>query len=321
MFMRLPTLAVLLASTMLMQHANAISFNCAKAGTPAEKLICSDNQLGKLDSQLSDLYSSLTTGAYKREGLVASERLWLKTVRDSCDTVSCMQNAYLERIQSLESLSKPVQLRSCSLPKPPNPKKECQQTLVCAENADHTFFQAAGNTCTKGETTSYSIDIYRHANKSATPEQIGYVANLDDIKSLNWNEQDRNGYAELDVTTACGSGPNCTHQLMHFDPDSNSMYDYFTGGYSDIDYFDGYLIEHGRGGYDEWEIHAYKMHPQGKRDIVEKKMFIIAFNGPPDGDQTCSYFIYSEEGSKTKPINPPNDKWYKRYCPRDGKIR
>lgn len=34
----------------------AASFDCAKAGTPVEKMICADERISKLDSDLSDAY-------------------------------------------------------------------------------------------------------------------------------------------------------------------------------------------------------------------------------------------------------------------------
>jgi uncharacterized protein len=318
---RIFALAAFLLSIIAVPAAHAAGFDCTKAATPAEKLICSDNKLSAMDSQLSDLYAALTQGAYKRAGLVADQRLWLKTVRDSCDTVSCLHNAYQERVQYLESLSKPVQLATCTLPKPPAPDKGCERRLVCAENVDHSFFQAAADVCTKAGAVSHSIDIYRHADKSATPVRIRYVADVDGFQDLSWDELDRNGNAELDILLTCGAGPNCGHQLMRFDPDSNSMYDYFNGGYSDLSYFDGYLLEHGRGGFNEWEFHAHKMHLEGKRDIVENKIFVIEFDGADEENQTCRYFEYYSNDSKTRPIKPPSDKWYRRFCPKDGKLR
>lgn len=307
-----------LIAAFLAGSAHAASFDCRKAATRTEKMICSDKELGNADSEMSGLYHELTSGTYQRKDLLTDQRVWLKNVRDACDDLACMRSVHRERIAYLKTLLAPQQA-SCTLPKPPA-AAGCEQTLACVENADHSFFQAVGNICAKGNKFDYSVDIYRHADKSAAPVLAGREAGLDGLKQVNWNAIDRNGYAELSVTTACGAGPNCSAQLMHYDPDTQKMYDYYSAAGMGIDYFDGYLLEHGSGGYVESEIAVHKMHTQGKRDIVDDKAFIIAFYGAPDGPQTCAYFEYIDDGGKTRPVTPPNDKWYKRFCPKSGKL-
>lgn len=58
----------------------AVSFNCAKAYTATEKTICSQPELGELDSAMARVYRSLRvqTPASGRMALVKEQRRWLR---------------------------------------------------------------------------------------------------------------------------------------------------------------------------------------------------------------------------------------------------
>jgi uncharacterized protein YecT (DUF1311 family)/membrane-bound inhibitor of C-type lysozyme len=87
---------------------DAPSFDCAKAESSAEKLICKDDDLAKLDRLVAERYAaavkvikSLDTGASEAEDtLRATERGWIKG-RDECwkasDLRDCVEAAYLRR--------------------------------------------------------------------------------------------------------------------------------------------------------------------------------------------------------------------------------
>jgi uncharacterized protein len=101
-FYVLITLGVVLAS----QHTRAASFDCGKAATPAEKAICADKELSKLDSELNDVYST-TLGLTKDSSkLRVEQRDWLKR-RDDCvrQTLKCepLPDIYRARILRVQS--------------------------------------------------------------------------------------------------------------------------------------------------------------------------------------------------------------------------
>ena len=73
------------------------SFDCTKASTSVEKIICGDPQISHLDGQLANLYSAaLRTGA-SPDAVRASQREWMKR-RNACADSSCVKGAYEERI-------------------------------------------------------------------------------------------------------------------------------------------------------------------------------------------------------------------------------
>lgn len=93
----------------------APSFDCAKASSTSEKLICSDAELAGLDARLADGYRRLLSITDDPSGLKQEQVGWLKTTRNPCSTVDCLKSAYQARIDDLETtaqyLSKPAEFR------------------------------------------------------------------------------------------------------------------------------------------------------------------------------------------------------------------
>lgn len=85
---------------------HAASFDCAKAGAPIEKLICSDANVSQLDKQLAQAYKAAMENAGNKDGLKKVQRAWLKEVRNECKDINCLANVYDVRIKTLSSLAK-----------------------------------------------------------------------------------------------------------------------------------------------------------------------------------------------------------------------
>lgn len=81
--------------------ASAASFNCAKAKTDIEKMICADGELSKLDATLSKLYSKTLISSGDTDEITKAERNWLKNVRNTCGTTECLNSTYHARIKQL----------------------------------------------------------------------------------------------------------------------------------------------------------------------------------------------------------------------------
>ena len=81
----------------------APSFDCAKASTDIERMICSDNKLAKLDSDLSAGYK-MTYNSAKADDqfrIKIEQRTWLKNIRNICKDKTCIANAYEDRVHEL----------------------------------------------------------------------------------------------------------------------------------------------------------------------------------------------------------------------------
>ena len=83
------------------------SFDCAKASSDVEKLICNDAELAELDNNLASLYSTVlkNTPASEQKTLKAEQRGWVKG-RDECwksDALrGCVASEYRSRIAELK---------------------------------------------------------------------------------------------------------------------------------------------------------------------------------------------------------------------------
>lgn len=92
--------------------AEAASFDCAKAGTKTEKMICADPELSSLDGNLGKAYVALVGNAKLYGTAVVdlvrdNQRAWLKT-RNACPDVACLKTAYTTRIDQLTGKSGPT---------------------------------------------------------------------------------------------------------------------------------------------------------------------------------------------------------------------
>lgn len=83
----------------------AASFDCAKAATSAEKLICSSSRVSDLDEYLGRYYAAARAGLGRGGAcLVPTQRNWLRQVRNVCKDVACLESAYLQRLAELDPL-------------------------------------------------------------------------------------------------------------------------------------------------------------------------------------------------------------------------
>ncbi|QSA99482.1 ankyrin repeat domain-containing protein [Methylomonas sp. EFPC1] len=90
------------------------SFDCSKAKTNIEKLICGTQQLSELDSKLEETYSnqrkrfkpveenSQKPSNADEDRLVAEQKHWLKHTRNACSDEACLKQAYTDRIDALD---------------------------------------------------------------------------------------------------------------------------------------------------------------------------------------------------------------------------
>ena len=77
------------------------SFDCAKASNEAERLICSDSDLTKLDVRVADLYKFGLTSVVDTNEFSGEQRGWL-VQRDLCTDKQCLVISYNDRIKDLQ---------------------------------------------------------------------------------------------------------------------------------------------------------------------------------------------------------------------------
>lgn len=81
---------------------HAASFDCAKASSPTEKMICQNPNISKLDDRLSAAYKEAKK---TNPSIVEEQRAWLKKTRE-CKDEQCLESLYVTRVQELEGGNK-----------------------------------------------------------------------------------------------------------------------------------------------------------------------------------------------------------------------
>ncbi len=81
-------------------NANAASFDCKKAATRVEKLICADPHLSKVDDEMSHAYQQVLLRVDNPEAVRIEQRDWIKK-RNACEDADCVKGAYEMRFFSL----------------------------------------------------------------------------------------------------------------------------------------------------------------------------------------------------------------------------
>jgi uncharacterized protein len=98
----LKQIVVMVSSVLLLlTTAHAASFDCEKARSKVEKLICSDKKLSRLDETLNKAYQKALKRNDIKKVVLEIQRSWLKSVRDTCRNSDCIRKLYESRINSL----------------------------------------------------------------------------------------------------------------------------------------------------------------------------------------------------------------------------
>lgn len=97
-----PYIIAVFAAVALGATAQAASFDCAKASTPVEEMVCGSELLSQLDSALADAYA-MARGRVEDDGslLRAEQRQWIASRRNNCDSEACLEAVYRERVIEL----------------------------------------------------------------------------------------------------------------------------------------------------------------------------------------------------------------------------
>jgi len=93
------------------------SFDCRKAATATERLICADDDLAALDRRLGDAFRAVRQSAPddRKAGLLQEQQRWLREVRDGCVAASGGKPTRAERSAAPACLSAAYRIRISAL--------------------------------------------------------------------------------------------------------------------------------------------------------------------------------------------------------------
>lgn len=86
-------------------YASAASFDCARASTKVEKMICSIPTLSGLDEQLDAQFKQNIKEVHESKSLLHEQKLWLVNTRNMCVDSDCLRMAYIARIDRLKTIA------------------------------------------------------------------------------------------------------------------------------------------------------------------------------------------------------------------------
>lgn len=95
----------ILSIAFLCSSVQGASFNCNKALTKAEQLICGDAKLNERDEDLAHIYKNILHDSANQNQLRAQQRRWLNDVHARCHSTACLKSEYEKRIDQLFRLA------------------------------------------------------------------------------------------------------------------------------------------------------------------------------------------------------------------------
>src|SRR5690348_5822466 len=105
---------VLLGYFVLLPSAHAASFDCAKAATDVEKMICGNDALSQLDGGLSAAYKQMLDRSDDKEKVIQEQKLWMLDIRNACADPACLGQAYIARLQQVDPATCAASLSVCN---------------------------------------------------------------------------------------------------------------------------------------------------------------------------------------------------------------
>ena len=79
----------------------APSFDCNKASTGPERLICSNKALAEADVKMSQSYKAALSVSADKMSLKQEQKNWMSQVRNACSDATCMIDTYNNRLAQL----------------------------------------------------------------------------------------------------------------------------------------------------------------------------------------------------------------------------
>jgi len=93
-------LLIVLGGLTLSFAAHAASFDCGKAQSTVEKMVCTDAELSRLDEEIAKVYGEVLKKFPDEALLKKQQRGWLKA-RNRCKDISCLSDYYRGRLAEL----------------------------------------------------------------------------------------------------------------------------------------------------------------------------------------------------------------------------
>ncbi len=123
---------------------------------------------------------------------------------------------------------------------------------------------------------------------------------------------DQDGMHEVEVRGMCGAGPNCEGDVYRIDPATRTLQHFFSGGYYELQFIDGWLVQAGRSSccswnYLMWKLDAVRSLPlgDGNQDLrAQVDGSGATYDEDGRGDAQCTFL--RESGDNRVVVAPPS---------------
>lgn len=186
-------LAVLPLCLVMALSAQAASFDCAKASTTIEKLICDNFTISKLDDELGKVYQGdlLKANGEQKQRLITEQKHWLKYTRNVCTDEPCFKHAYWSRLAELATFFDPHS---------PLYKKEADKAEAIKEVLATNQFEASQGTAAL---CRQMFDDLKQMNSVEFVDPIVQAQSYEDPAFDPWKRQCKGKKEPLHFTYTC----------------------------------------------------------------------------------------------------------------------
>ena len=102
----LAVLCLAWAAPALAVDSGGPSFDCSRANSTVNKLICSTPELSALDRELAEMFQNMSgQAAFDAKALRREEDAWLADMHRRCNDAACIRTAYQQRLAQLRERS------------------------------------------------------------------------------------------------------------------------------------------------------------------------------------------------------------------------
>lgn len=170
---------------------NLASFDCAKAVSKVENMICTDTEISALDVHMAGLYKNILDSVSDKESIKVQQRNWIN-IRNECNDYLCLKQRYKEHISKLELI------------------KENISSIVVG------LYKYLSNT------TEGTLRITQIGNKIkfeivTINKKIGSICDLSGVAELNGvNTYYKNGEFEIDIMFSSGKAKVSTVNSRYY---------------------------------------------------------------------------------------------------------
>ena len=200
--------------------ARGASFDCSRASTHVERLICSDPTLSGLDDQLARAYRA-AAGTPDADAVRAGQRRWLKEVRNKCGDIPCLTEAYDARIKDISGApagrtSQELQCAPPTGPKVPQSVDQCDFPIPdeCTATVYLRNYEGASTACVR-RLIQVELDKRLPERTKVSAEQVKREARAQ-TEFLNASKAECARYYACDGTASLLNGDGCTRSYVTY---------------------------------------------------------------------------------------------------------